>query len=179
MLKLIIITLIFNFSSIFAQENNTLNIEYSKPNYANPYIEDDDDYDNVSNEYDKCPSTPNGVCVNEDGCTQKVKRVLNFDSSSYKVSAKMATQLQSIIEIAIECFGYKVAIIGHTDSTADEVYNKKLSKNRAMAIENIILSYDINPNRITTKWFGESKPAASNITKDGRYKNRRVEIIFY
>ncbi len=182
MYKILIFLLGISFYQLFAIDDKVLHIEYSKPYKNNQLINsgsNDDDFDNVLNEYDKCPATPDGVCVDADGCTQKVKRIINFESSSYLVTDEFKDKLKAIIEIAQECFGYKILIKGHTDSTAGEKFNKKLSQQRAQTIQNAFLSHNININRISIQWFGESEPAASNITKKGRYKNRRVEIIFY
>jgi OOP family OmpA-OmpF porin len=83
-----------------------------------------------------------------------------------------------VVSIAKECFGYKILIVGYTDSTASELYNKNLSKQRALSVATTLLNCGINKSRIVTKWYGETKPIAPNNTKDGRYKNRRVEIKF-
>jgi OOP family OmpA-OmpF porin len=52
----------------------------------------------------------------------------------------------------------------------------KLSAKRANAVMEYFVSRGIDPNRLTTKSFGFTKPAASNDTKEGRAKNRRVEL---
>ena len=138
----------------------------------------DDDKDMIPNKYDKCPNTPNGVCVDANGCTQVIKRVIHFDSASHKINVNNRANIKSIIEIAKECFGYQILIKGHTDSTYTSKFNLKLSKHRAKVIQNMFLSKKIDKNRLTTKWYGETKPIATNVTKNGRYQNRRVEIIF-
>ena len=183
MYKIFLVFLSLGIFQLFAADDKVLNIQYSEP-YQNTQTitndnSNDSDMDNVLNDYDKCPSTPDGVCVDADGCTQKVKRTINFTSSSYLLDKEFEDKLRNIIEIAQECFGYKILITGHTDSTADEKFNKQLSKLRATTINKIFLLNNINPDRITIKWFGESKPKASNITKEGRFENRRVEIVFY
>lgn len=138
----------------------------------------DSDNDSISNKYDKCPDTPDGVCVTKDGCIKEIKRIINFDSSSYEIKKTYISKLNKIKEIALECFGYKIIISGHTDSTADEKFNQNLSKNRALAVKNFLVLNGLDEKRITVKWFGETKPIATNITKDGRFANRRVEILF-
>ena len=69
-----------------------------------------------------------------------------------------------------------VIAIGHTDSIGSDVYNQRLSVRRAESIKAYLVSKGIEPNRIYTEGKGEKQPVASNKTKDGRAKNRRVEI---
>ena len=69
-----------------------------------------------------------------------------------------------------------VLIEGHTDSIGTAAYNKKLSQRRADAVKKYMVEEDgIDANRIATKGYGYDRPIASNATKEGRQKNRRVE----
>jgi OOP family OmpA-OmpF porin len=69
-----------------------------------------------------------------------------------------------------------VIAIGHTDSIGSDAYNQKLSVRRAESVKAYLVSKGIAPNRVYTEGKGEKQPVASNKTKDGRQKNRRVEI---
>ena len=69
-----------------------------------------------------------------------------------------------------------VIAIGHTDSVGSDAYNQKLSVRRAESVKAYLVSKGVEPNRIYTEGKGEKQPVASNKTKDGRQKNRRVEI---
>ncbi|MGH7187340.1 MAG: outer membrane protein OmpA [Pseudomonadota bacterium] len=69
-----------------------------------------------------------------------------------------------------------VIAIGHTDSIGADAYNQKLSVRRAESVKAYLVSKGVAPNRIYTEGKGEKQPVASNKTKDGRAKNRRVEI---
>ncbi len=72
----------------------------------------------------------------------------------------------------------KVRIEGHTDSTGRRAYNQTLSEKRAKAIANYFINKGIDPKRITTRGYGETRPIASNATEEGKAKNRRTEMIF-
>jgi OOP family OmpA-OmpF porin len=69
-----------------------------------------------------------------------------------------------------------IIAIGHTDSIGSNAYNKKLSLRRADAVKSYLVSKGIEANRIYTEGKGETQPIADNKTKEGRAKNRRVEI---
>lgn len=70
----------------------------------------------------------------------------------------------------------RINIAGHTDSSGAADYNKSLSMKRAIAVKNYLLDKGVDPSIMTTVGWGEEKPIASNATKEGRAKNRRVEI---
>jgi outer membrane protein OmpA-like peptidoglycan-associated protein len=66
---------------------------------------------------------------------------------------------------------------GHADSTGADRYNYQLARRRAESVaEYLILEKKIDPMQVVTVSFGESSPMADNGTRDGRDKNRRVEI---
>ena len=138
----------------------------------------DNDHDMIENKYDKCPNTPDGVCVDDNGCTQHIKRVIEFNTNSFTINKKNKYKVNNIIEIAQECFGYDIEITGHTDSTYNATYNLSLSKTRALSLKELLILNSIDPKRITTKWYGEIYPISTNVTPKGRAKNRRVEILF-
>jgi len=69
-----------------------------------------------------------------------------------------------------------VIAIGHADSIGSDEYNQKLSVRRAESVKAYLVSKSIEPNRIYTEGKGEKQPVADNKTKEGRAKNRRVEI---
>ena len=69
-----------------------------------------------------------------------------------------------------------IIAVGHTDSIGTVEYNQKLSVRRAEAVKAYLVSKGIEKNRVYTEGKGEKQPIADNKTKEGRAKNRRVEI---
>jgi OOP family OmpA-OmpF porin len=69
-----------------------------------------------------------------------------------------------------------IIAVGHTDSVGSDAYNQKLSVRRAESVKAYLVSKGIEKNRVYTEGKGEKQPVADNKTKEGRAKNRRVEI---
>lgn len=69
-----------------------------------------------------------------------------------------------------------IIAVGHTDAVGADTYNQKLSVKRSEAVKAYLVSKGIEKNRVYTEGKGESQPVADNKTKEGRSKNRRVEI---
>ncbi len=69
-----------------------------------------------------------------------------------------------------------IIAVGHTDSVGADAYNQKLSVRRAEAVKAYLVSKGIESNRIYTEGKGLTQPVADNKTREGRAKNRRVEV---
>lgn len=69
-----------------------------------------------------------------------------------------------------------VKIEGHTDSQGSADYNAQLSRMRADAVMEFLVSNGIAPNRISAQGMGENFPVATNSTASGRQQNRRVDV---
>ena len=70
----------------------------------------------------------------------------------------------------------KVAIVGYTDSSGNDAANLRLSERCATAVMNRMASRGIEKSRMTAEGYGERDPVADNSTREGRLRNRRVEI---
>jgi OmpA-OmpF porin, OOP family len=135
----------------------------------------DSDKDGVPDNLDKCPNTPLGATVDARGCWTFASVVL-FDLNSAAVKSEAYPMLDDAVMIMKKNPDLKIRIDGYTDSTGTEAYNLDLSERRAKAVKDFFVSRGIAPERLATKGFGISNPAASNKTKEGRAKNRRVEL---
>ncbi len=71
-----------------------------------------------------------------------------------------------------------IKVSGHTDSTGGEKTNLLLSQERAENVAKFLVNIgNIDPTRITFEGYGESKPVAGNMLKEGRAKNRRIDLL--
>ncbi len=70
--------------------------------------------------------------------------------------------------------GVRVRIEGNTDSTGDAADNQALSEARARAVYHALVRLGINPDRLTTIGYGESRPLVPNTSEANRATNRRV-----
>ena len=135
----------------------------------------DSDGDGVTDDKDECPNTPTGVTVDERGCWSYEEMVL-FDFDSAEIKSEAQPLLNEASEILKKNPEIKFEIDGHTDNIGSADYNMKLSERRAKAVMEYFVSRGIDPNRLTTKGFGFTRPVANNDTKEGQAKNRRVEL---
>ena len=98
----------------------------------------------------------------------------DFDKATLKPEGK-----SKLDELAAQLGGINLEVIiavGHTDSIGSVAYNQRLSVRRAEAVKAFLVSKGIERNRVYTEGKGKSQPVADNKTKEGRAKNRRVEI---
>lgn len=73
--------------------------------------------------------------------------------------------------------GQTFAIEGHTDSRGSDAYNLQLSRERATAVREYLISRGVDPQKIVATGRGEAEPVAANSNPEGRANNRRVEIV--
>ncbi len=72
----------------------------------------------------------------------------------------------------------RIKVSGHTDATGSDETNQRLSEERAQKVGAFLVQVgQLEPNRVSTAGYGESKPVASTETADGRARNRRIEIL--
>ncbi|MCB5363988.1 OmpA family protein [Pusillimonas sp. CC-YST705] len=98
----------------------------------------------------------------------------DFDKSTLKPEGRQV--LDQVAAQAANLNLETIIAVGYTDSIGTVEYNLGLSKRRAAAVKDYLVSKGIDPNRIYTEGKGKADPVASNATAAGRAQNRRVEI---
>jgi outer membrane protein OmpA-like peptidoglycan-associated protein len=138
----------------------------------------DTDKDGVPDIKDRCPDTPKDVKVNFQGCPVLAEYRFNFAFNSYKIDKKYYSQIKKLADVLKNNKSIKIEIQGYTDNIGSYVYNKELSLKRANALREILINkFKISPDRISIIGYGSDYPVASNATKEGQAKNRRIVVI--
>lgn len=100
-----------------------------------------------------------------------------FATSSYMLNAGASKLLDSFISKTRTSNIDSMVVEGHTDSIGLVAANQKLSMNRASSVAGYLQPH--YSYRIITRGWASERPVADNRTKEGRQKNRRVEIYLY
>ncbi|SHM82275.1 OmpA family protein [Chitinophaga sp. CF418] len=175
-------------------ENNRLSTEVNK-------LTGDADGDGVSDFFDKCPGTASGSKVDGSGCelpkitetkpptqviiTDEDRRIvrnaiqnLEFETGKSSIKPGSYTSLERLAEM-LKTRGFSLKLGGHTDNVGNANKNMALSKDRAESVKQYLVNQGANPSKIEAVGYGSEQPIASNKTKAGRQKNRRVEFTIY
>ncbi|KEO52303.1 OmpA family protein [Thioclava indica] len=103
---------------------------------------------------------------------------LDFASGEVTLGTQEVASLKALAGYLAAHPAARVVLVGHTDAVGSLAANIALSKRRAEAARaKIIADFGTNPAQITAEGAGYLAPRASNLTKEGREKNRRVEAV--
>ena len=150
----------------------------------------DADKDGVLDKDDACPTVA-GPADNK-GCPKVTKETLaqlKVEARSIFFTTGKATlndtkkgetsgRLDAIKEILRNYPNAKFTINGHTDNVGNAKANQKLSEARAKVVMDLLIEKGVNPENLTSKGYGSTKPVKSNKTAAGRAENRRTEIVY-
>jgi outer membrane protein OmpA-like peptidoglycan-associated protein len=102
---------------------------------------------------------------------------VNFDFDKSAIRQEDLDNIDKDVA-SLESWGnVNIEVAGHTDSRGSDEYNTKLSQRRVDAVRDYLVSKGIAADRLFAKGYGESQPVADNATDEGRFKNRRVELV--
>ncbi|MEM9605338.1 MAG: OmpA family protein [Pseudomonadota bacterium] len=101
--------------------------------------------------------------------------VVNYVTAKHDIREPFQPRLKYIAETAAHCGG-TVLVEGHADHRGKENYNQQLSERRSHTVKQFLVDSGMDADRIESFSYGEFRPVASNETKEGMARNRRVEI---
>lgn len=142
----------------------------------------DRDGDGVLNPNDQCPNTGANVTVDNDGCPlvdrfTGILEGVNFHTNSDRLTGHAQTILNGVADDLNTYPSVNVIVLGHTDNQGGNAFNKDLSLRRAKSVSRYLVGKGVDASRMRYAGKGEEQPIASNLTEEGRARNRRVEFI--
>ncbi len=103
---------------------------------------------------------------------------VNFDTDKAILRKADSAELQKAIAFVKKYPGYNISVEGHTDNVGKDKYNQALSERRANAVKQYLVDNGAaNADKIKPVGYGKTRPIADNKTAEGKFKNRRVEIL--
>ncbi len=131
------------------------------------------------------PLQKNLVEVNADNVIEQLKQKgkaaiygIYFEYDKAEIKTESAAALEAIANVLKKEKNLTLYVVGHTDDTGKADYNLQLSKRRAAAVvEVLVTQYKISKSRLIPQGVGPYSPAATNRNDLGRQLNRRVELV--
>lgn len=146
----------------------------------------DRDRDGVADKDDRCPDVPgppeNFGCPREQTLVVvrkdriELKQRVNFAPNRARILPDSYELLRQVAQALNDAPGVPVQVEGHTDAVGNAAANLKLSQARAEAVRKFLLARGVRPGQLVARGFGATRPLASNKTRAGKAKNRRVEF---
>ncbi|MDG1191452.1 MAG: OmpA family protein [Flavobacteriaceae bacterium] len=145
------------------------------------------DTDGVKDLEDQCPDEAG--TIENDGCPeitqeiierlQEIGKIIYFATNDSKLNERNNQILDEVFNTLQNYSSYKVVVEGHTDSSGQASFNQALSEKRANSVMRYLIEKGMSPSRASAKGYGETRPAVSNDTAEGRRENRRVVFEIY
>lgn len=149
----------------------------------------DTDGDGIIDKQDSCVTVSGAVALK--GCPEPVKLApvekrilekaissLEFESGKDIIKPASLPSLTALSKLLVShATNWQIRLSGHTDNEGTSENNFLLSEKRARAVKNYLVRKGVTEEAIIVEWFGQSRPVADNTSKEGKKKNRRVEMI--
>lgn len=102
-----------------------------------------------------------------------------FVGNTVRINRKSHALLNRIVEVINARQELRVRIVGHTDSSGDDLQNQILSLNRSSSVANYMIKKGLRSSRIELEGRGSVDPLVSNDSRENRLINRRIELYLY
>ncbi|MDP4681203.1 MAG: OmpA family protein [Cyclobacteriaceae bacterium] len=122
------------------------------------------------------------ICGLEHHCKcqdKKLIRSIYFGGGSYYIDDIQKQGLVNFLDSIPNIRDYTITIHSHTDNIGGAAFNKRLSELRSWSAKQLLISNYAKDEDVEIQDFGQLNPLYDNNTQFGRYKNRRVDIIFW
>ncbi|MBA5761559.1 OmpA family protein [Vibrio sp. 404] len=140
----------------------------------------DDDRDGVVNARDLCVGTAEGSLIDNDGCGFVIEtedelqlRIL-FANDSSRIEPLFENQIRNMSDFLKRFPETSIEVQGYASKVGAPEYNLALSKKRAIAVEQELVSNGLSPSRVTIVGYGESNLESDGDDELSHAKNRKV-----
>jgi OOP family OmpA-OmpF porin len=107
-----------------------------------------------------------------------IREKIQFESDRAAIKAESGALLDEIVAVVkANAQLRRISVEGHTDSTGSAQHNQTLSDQRAAAVRDYLVAHGVEPGRLASRGWGETRAVADNGTPAGREANRRVEFV--
>ena len=103
-------------------------------------------------------------------------RNIHFLTASAELYEASKAELDRLAEALQRHPRLRLEVGGHTDAVGKDEDNLVLSERRAKAVYDYLVLRGVDPDRLTYRGYGESRPIATNDTPEGRAQNRRTTL---
>ena len=143
----------------------------------------DSDGDGVFDDIDECPGTPFNVVIDERGCPHSLLFGENefmmearayYTENSSEINSEYYEQLDNAGKKMQDHLDAVMRVEGHISKREETSANQTLSRYRVEGIKNyMIMTYNIDPDRIKTFYYGSERPIAPNDIESS-WLNQRI-----
>ncbi|KJF90468.1 OmpA family protein [Photobacterium leiognathi] len=140
----------------------------------------DQDSDGVINQRDRCSDTPIDAVVDNDGCPTFVKNSeennihVLFANDSSEIPESYMENIANMSAFLAKYPDTHIELKGYASPVGSAAYNVALSKRRAQAIRQALITEGVSPARIKTVGFGDSDPVKADDIEESNTLSRRV-----
>ncbi|MEQ8521639.1 MAG: OmpA family protein [Vicingaceae bacterium] len=133
----------------------------------------------ISNKVKKALTDQSVEVIRQNG-EVKIRLYIQFDFDDDQIRRETdKRQLDEIARMLRIQKDIKLRVEGHTDNHGTDDYNDDLSGRRAFSVATYLMEGGLDVDRLSAYGFGANRPVTENASKQGRYRNRRVELVFY
>ena len=136
----------------------------------------DSDGDGINDEEDRCPDIVGVAAMMGCPAIDYTAHEVLFQSGKATLLPVGKKELNNLVNFLNNNPNVKITLEGHTDNTGTDKINDPLSVKRAESAKTYLVSKGIDESRIETTGYGSRQPIADNKTKEGKAKNRRIEL---
>ncbi|MCE3606083.1 OmpA family protein [Massilia sp. P8910] len=107
----------------------------------------------------------------------RIALYINFDTDKAAIRPDGKPAVDEIATLMKKESALNLSVEGHTDNVGDKARNVTLSRERAQAVVQALVSDGIEGTRLSAAGYGAEKPLTDNSSDEARAKNRRVELV--